>query len=304
MFPDAVLKSAQWFVEEYCVPSVSTFVRAVDNTLTKATVPYVETFRIASMLPSIRLLQSLAMVVPSVMTISYAPPRMSAEKLVAGALAAFRTISQALGLLSMDVGAFVDEVKDKRLGAMGLDRAFVEERLAARAQARADRDWARADAIRASRPQRFPPTFHRPCPYGASAPRERRVQSAPLEPRPASMIPLPGARSSLPRTLALLLLGALTHAQGEDEPTGWILRFGDDGPRERVAHAAFRLGADESLHPAVEPEFGEQVHVASVTLVDRVIDAASGTFGARLELPNPDHSIPGGLHCQVHFVEE
>jgi RND family efflux transporter MFP subunit len=58
------------------------------------------------------------------------------------------------------------------------------------------------------------------------------------------------------------------------------------------------------MRAAVEPEFGEQVHVASVRLVDRLIDAASGTFGVRLELPNPDHAIPGGLHCQVHFLSE
>lgn len=58
------------------------------------------------------------------------------------------------------------------------------------------------------------------------------------------------------------------------------------------------------MRAAVEPEFGEQVHIASVRLVDRLIDAASGTFGVRLELPNPDHAIPGGLHCQVHFLSE
>ncbi|MFB3111528.1 MAG: efflux RND transporter periplasmic adaptor subunit, partial [Gemmatimonadales bacterium] len=35
-----------------------------------------------------------------------------------------------------------------------------------------------------------------------------------------------------------------------------------------------------------------------------VIDSASGTFGVRLELPNPDHSIPGGVHCQIQFLDE
>ncbi len=53
------------------------------------------------------------------------------------------------------------------------------------------------------------------------------------------------------------------------------------------------------------PEFpGDTVHVASVTIVDRVIDAASGTFGVRLELPNPKHEIPSGLHCQLAFLTE
>jgi RND family efflux transporter MFP subunit len=59
------------------------------------------------------------------------------------------------------------------------------------------------------------------------------------------------------------------------------------------------------MRAAVEPEFpGDSVHVAKVQLVDRVIDAASGTFGVRLELPNPDHAIPGGLNCQVRFLDE
>jgi RND family efflux transporter MFP subunit len=58
----------------------------------------------------------------------------------------------------------------------------------------------------------------------------------------------------------------------------------------------------DGMRAAVEPELGDQVHIAAVDVVDRVIDAASGTFGVRLELPNPDHTIPGGLHCQVRFL--
>ncbi|MDX1654171.1 MAG: efflux RND transporter periplasmic adaptor subunit [Candidatus Competibacteraceae bacterium] len=43
-------------------------------------------------------------------------------------------------------------------------------------------------------------------------------------------------------------------------------------------------------------------HRARVVIVDRVLDGASGTFGVRLELPNPDYAIPAGLHCQVRFL--
>ena len=42
-------------------------------------------------------------------------------------------------------------------------------------------------------------------------------------------------------------------------------------------------------------------HVAKVTVVDRVVDAASGTFGVRLELPNPAYRLPAGLKCKVRF---
>jgi RND family efflux transporter MFP subunit len=56
---------------------------------------------------------------------------------------------------------------------------------------------------------------------------------------------------------------------------------------------------------AVTPELpGDRVHVASVELVDRMIDAASGTFGARLQLPNPEQSIPAGQRCEVRFLHE
>jgi RND family efflux transporter MFP subunit len=59
------------------------------------------------------------------------------------------------------------------------------------------------------------------------------------------------------------------------------------------------------MRAAVVPEFpGDTVHVAAVTIVDRLIDSASGTFGVRAELPNPDNQIPGGLHCQVQFLSE
>jgi len=40
---------------------------------------------------------------------------------------------------------------------------------------------------------------------------------------------------------------------------------------------------------------------AKVVIVDQVIDAASGTFGVRLELPNPGYRLPAGLKCRVRF---
>jgi RND family efflux transporter MFP subunit len=40
---------------------------------------------------------------------------------------------------------------------------------------------------------------------------------------------------------------------------------------------------------------------AQVTVVDRVVDAASGMFGVRLELPNRDNRLPAGLKCRIRF---
>jgi multidrug efflux pump subunit AcrA (membrane-fusion protein) len=49
------------------------------------------------------------------------------------------------------------------------------------------------------------------------------------------------------------------------------------------------------------PAFDSQI--GTVTQVDQVADAASGTFGARLSLPNPDHVTPAGLRCRVAFLD-
>jgi RND family efflux transporter MFP subunit len=45
----------------------------------------------------------------------------------------------------------------------------------------------------------------------------------------------------------------------------------------------------------------EGQYEARVKVVDRTVDAASGTFGARLELPNPSATIPAGVKCKVRF---
>ena len=42
---------------------------------------------------------------------------------------------------------------------------------------------------------------------------------------------------------------------------------------------------------------------ATVTVVDRVFDAGSGTFGLRLELPNADYALPAGLKCRLQVPD-
>ena len=51
----------------------------------------------------------------------------------------------------------------------------------------------------------------------------------------------------------------------------------------------------------VSVEGQAQPLIASVKVVDRVIDAASGLFGVRLELPNPGQRIPSGARCTIEF---
>jgi RND family efflux transporter MFP subunit len=42
---------------------------------------------------------------------------------------------------------------------------------------------------------------------------------------------------------------------------------------------------------------------ATVSRVDSVADVASGTYGVRLVMPNPEHKIPAGLRCRMQLVE-
>jgi RND family efflux transporter MFP subunit len=65
-----------------------------------------------------------------------------------------------------------------------------------------------------------------------------------------------------------------------------------------VYYGQIAAGDIGHVHPE-EPIGGE--HDASVIVVDKVMDAASGTFGVRLALPNPDLALPAGLKCKIRF---
>jgi RND family efflux transporter MFP subunit len=65
-----------------------------------------------------------------------------------------------------------------------------------------------------------------------------------------------------------------------------------------IYYGQIKVGDVGHVRPE-EPINGE--YNASVDVVDKVIDAASGTFGVRLELPNPDLALPAGLKCKIHF---
>ena len=67
---------------------------------------------------------------------------------VAAALAAFKQVHAALGLMGMSSEAFHEEVKEKRLSALGLQRADVERKVAERSAARVAKDWSLADQLR------------------------------------------------------------------------------------------------------------------------------------------------------------
>jgi RND family efflux transporter MFP subunit len=59
-----------------------------------------------------------------------------------------------------------------------------------------------------------------------------------------------------------------------------------------------RIGMTGIVEPAapIEGRFD-----AKISVIDQVFDVASGTFGVRLDLPNPDGRLPGGHRCQTAF---
>jgi len=68
--------------------------------------------------------------------------------LVKEALIGLRSMNEAIGLLGANVSDFQVEVKSKCLRAMGLDESTIDEKLVARKEARANKDWATSDQIR------------------------------------------------------------------------------------------------------------------------------------------------------------
>jgi RND family efflux transporter MFP subunit len=96
-------------------------------------------------------------------------------------------------------------------------------------------------------------------------------------------------------------------APGESVEEKPIIRLAQVDPlRVEVIVPVSYFGAIQAGQQAVVmPERPMQnPYRAEVTLVDRVADAASGTYRVRLSLPNPDHSLPSGLKCMVRFLPE
>lgn len=64
-------------------------------------------------------------------------------------------------------------------------------------------------------------------------------------------------------------------------------------------YGQIRQGSTAEVRPE-QPIGG--AYTATVTVVDQVLDAASGTFGVRLALPNPELRLPAGIGCKISFT--
>ena len=66
----------------------------------------------------------------------------------------------------------------------------------------------------------------------------------------------------------------------------------------RAGYDSVRLG--QVVEVISEPPVGGR-YKATVKVIDKMFDAASGTFGVRLELANPGAKIPAGDKCKAVF---
>ena len=74
---------------------------------------------------------------------------------------------------------------------------------------------------------------------------------------------------------------------------------------EVVVPVAYFGQVNEGMQATVTLEAPlDNTYTATVVVVDKVIDAASGTFRVRLQIPNSDLKIPSGLRCDLKFPFE
>ena len=95
-----------------------------------------------------------------------------------------------------------------------------------------------------------------------------------------------------------------SHSPGEFVQDDVILNLAQIDPLRVEVVVPVRLYGKVRVGMRADVEWelpGLGVQRATVKVVDPVIDAASGTIGIRLELPNPKHELPAGTKCWVRF---
>lgn len=111
------------------------------------------------------------------------------------------------------------------------------------------------------------------------------------------------------RTILSTIDGVVTErfmAPGDYVGEAPILKLASLNPlKVEVIVPTRRFGsAKVGMKAEVRPELPVGgVYPGRVTIVDKVIDAASSTFIVRVDIANPGLKIPSGLRCRVRFVK-
>ena len=88
----------------------------------------------------------------------------------------------------------------------------------------------------------------------------------------------------------------------EDEP---VMRIAQLDPLhvEVIVPMSYWGQIKSGMRAEVQLEIpGQDKHNATVIRVDQVADAASGTYGIQLLIPNQDYKIPSGVRCNLAFI--
>ena len=129
-----------------------------------------------------------------------------------------------------------------------------------------------------------------------------------LEERMIAILELERAQEALKnRTIRSPFSGVVVDvlvAPGESIENRPLLRIASIDPLnvEVIAPVALFGKIKKGMEAQVMPEepIGGK-YTANVVIVDQLLDAASGTFGIRLRLPNRKYKLPAGLRCKVDF---
>lgn len=92
------------------------------------------------------------------------------------------------------------------------------------------------------------------------------------------------------------------------EPSGQkkaILKLAQLDPLR--AHVILPLSSFGKIKPGMKASITPEAPIGGqysgkVTIIDRVVDAASGTFGVFLDIPNPKQDVPSGVKCKAEFA--
>ncbi|WP_279246607.1 efflux RND transporter periplasmic adaptor subunit [Candidatus Litorirhabdus singularis] len=92
---------------------------------------------------------------------------------------------------------------------------------------------------------------------------------------------------------------------GESVEENSIMKIADVNPLNvevilsEDMYGLINVGTQGEVTPHIR---GGEKRVTSVVVVDKLIDAASNTFGVRLEFDNADLMTPGGVRCDINFL--
>ena len=85
-------------------------------------------------------------------------------------------------------------------------------------------------------------------------------------------------------------------------PLAYFARRLLDGHVEVIMPARYYESLSVGTPAVIFPEVpAGSEYEATIKVIDRVMDAASGTFVVRLEIPNEDYDLPAGTRCQARF---